>query len=117
MPTPRLTSVRWPMAARARSRRWWRPRMEVDAPIGLLGGEQTAVIEMAAASGMALLSADQRDPTRTTTYGTGELMRAAADLGAKRIILGIGGSATIDGGVGAAQAGGAKFTLNSGQSS
>src|SRR3954463_14815495 len=92
------------------------PRMKVDAPIGLLGGEQTAVIEMAAASGMALLSTAQRDPTRTTTYGTGELMRAAADLGAKRIILGIGGSATIDGGVGAAQAWGAKVTLISGQS-
>src|SRR5438552_113540 len=92
------------------------PRMKVDAPIGLLGGEQTAVIEMAAASGMALLSAEQRDPTRTTTYGTGELMRAAADLGAKRIILGIGGSATIDGGIGAAQAWGAKITLISGQS-
>lgn len=92
------------------------PRMKVDAPIGLLGGEQTAVIEMASASGMALLSAEQRDPTRTTTYGTGELMRAAADLGAKRIILGIGGSATIDGGIGAAQAWGAKITLISGQS-
>jgi glycerate kinase len=92
------------------------PRMKVDAPIGLLGGEQTAVIEMAAASGMALLSPEQRDPTRTTTYGTGELMRAAADLGAKRIILGIGGSATIDGGIGAAQAWGAKITLISGQS-
>src|SRR5947207_5936851 len=92
------------------------PRMKVDAPIGLLGGEQTAVIEMAAASGMALLSPEQRDPTRTTTYGSGELMRAAADLGAKRIILGIGGSATIDGGIGAAQAWGAKITLISGQS-
>jgi glycerate kinase len=92
------------------------PRMKVDAPIGLLGGEQTAVIEMAAASGMALLSPAQRDPTRTTTYGTGELMRAAADLGAKRIILGIGGSATVDGGIGAAQAWGAKITLISGQS-
>jgi len=91
------------------------PRMKVDAPIGLLGGEQTAVIEMAAASGMSLLSAEQRDPTRTTTYGTGELMRAAADLGAKRIMLGIGGSATVDGGIGAAQAWGAKITLISGQ--
>src|SRR5438128_11523331 len=69
---------------------------------------------MAAASGMALLAPDQRDPTRTTTYGTGELMRAAADLGAKRIILGIGGSATIDGGIGAAQAWGATFTLRTG---
>jgi glycerate 2-kinase len=100
------------------------PRMKVDAPIGLLGSagagadgdERTAVIEMAAASGMSLLTPEQRDPMRTTTYGTGELMRAAADLGVRRIILGIGGSATIDGGVGAAQAWGAKFTLISGQS-
>jgi glycerate kinase len=92
------------------------PRMKVEAPIGLLGGEQTAVIEMASASGLALLSAEQRDPTRTTTYGTGELMLAAADLGAKKIILGIGGSATVDGGIGAAQAWGAKITLISGQS-
>ena len=92
------------------------PRMKVNAPIGLLGGEQTAVIEMAAASGMALLALSQRDPMRTTTYGTGELMLAAADLGAKRIILGIGGSATVDGGIGAAQAWGARITLISGQS-
>jgi glycerate 2-kinase len=91
------------------------PRMKVDAPIGLLGGEQTAVIEMASASGLALLEEEHRDPTRTTTYGTGELMKAAADLGAKKIILGIGGSATVDGGVGAAQAWGERFTLISGQ--
>ncbi len=79
------------------------------------GDLHTAVIEMAAASGLWLLKPDQRDPTRTTTYGTGELMRAAADLGARRIILGIGGSATVDGGIGAAQAWGAKFTFISGQ--
>lgn len=89
-------------------------RMKVDAPIGLLGDGFTAVIEMAAASGLYLLQKDQRDPTRTTTYGTGELLREAARLGMKRIILGIGGSATCDGGIGAAQAWGASFTLNSG---
>src|SRR5450432_201246 len=93
------------------------PRMKIKAPIGILGGNGnglTAVIEMSAASGLQLLAADQRNPMRTTTYGTGELLREAAKLGAKRIILGIGGSATIDGGVGCAQAWGATFTLNSG---
>ncbi|HVT88310.1 MAG TPA: glycerate kinase, partial [Tepidisphaeraceae bacterium] len=89
-------------------------RMKVDAPIGLLGDGKTAVVEMATASGLYLLKPDQRDPTRTTTYGTGELLRHAQSLGARRIILGIGGSATTDGGVGCAQAWGATFTLNSG---
>jgi glycerate kinase len=90
-------------------------RMKVEAPIGLLHDEyNTAIIEMASASGLYLLKSDQRDPTRTTTYGTGELLREAANLGARRIILGIGGSATVDGGVGCAQAWGATFTLNNG---
>ncbi|WP_428938678.1 glycerate kinase family protein [Fontivita pretiosa] len=90
------------------------PRMKVDAPIGLLGDGVTAVVEMASASGLHLLRPEQRDPTRTTTYGTGELLREAAELGARRIILGIGGSATVDGGVGCAQAWGASFTLSTG---
>lgn len=90
------------------------PRMKVEAPIGVLGDGFTAVVEMASASGMHLLRSDQLDPTRTTTYGTGELLREAARLGAKRIILGIGGSATIDGGIGAAQAWGCTVTLDSG---
>ena len=92
------------------------PGMKVDAPIGLLGDGQTAVIEMAAASGLHLLRAEQYDPTRTTTYGTGELLLAAAEIGVRRIILGIGGSATVDGGIGAAQAWGARFVLKTGQS-
>jgi glycerate kinase len=90
------------------------PRMKVDAPIGLLGDGLTAVVEMASASGLHLLAPEQRDPTRMTTYGTGELLREAAELGARRIILGIGGSATVDGGVGCAQAWGASFTLSTG---
>lgn len=90
------------------------PRMKVEAPIGILGDGFTAVLEMSSASGLQLLKKDQRDPTRTTTYGTGELLREAQRLGAKKIILGIGGSATTDGGVGAAQAWGATFTLTSG---
>jgi glycerate kinase len=71
---------------------------------------------MASASGLHLLKPNQYDPTRTTTYGTGELLLAAAELGVKRIILGIGGSATVDGGIGAAQAWGARFILKTGQS-
>jgi glycerate kinase len=66
-------------------------------------------VEMALASGLALLPDDQRDPMRTTTYGTGELIRAGLDLGVKQINVGIGGSATNDGGIGMAQALGARF--------
>jgi glycerate kinase len=68
-----------------------------------------AAIEMATASGLALLSDEQRDPTRTSTFGTGELIRAALDLGVQRIIVGIGGSATNDGGIGMAAALGVRF--------
>jgi len=68
-----------------------------------------AVIEMAAASGLHLVPPELRDPLRTTSFGTGQLMRAALDEGATKIILGIGGSATVDGGAGAAQALGVTF--------
>ena len=81
----------------------------VEACWGILGDGQTAVIEMAAASGLPLVPQEQRDPRITTTYGTGELIRAALDAGLRRIIIGIGGSATNDGGTGMAQALGAKF--------
>ena len=91
------------------------PDMKVEARFGLLADEKTAVIEMAAASGLALLRPQDRDPTRTTTFGTGELMMAAAKIGATRIILGIGGSATIDGGIGCAQACGLPVILEDGQ--
>ncbi len=64
--------------------------------------EDAAVIEMAAASGLALLEADQQDPFKTSTYGTGTLIKRAAERGAKQVLLGIGGSATVDGGLGAA---------------
>lgn len=64
---------------------------------------------MASASGLTLLTPNQRNPLKTTTYGTGQLIRAAVDRGARRILLAIGGSATIDGGVGAAMALGWKF--------
>ncbi|MFO0959881.1 MAG: glycerate kinase, partial [Isosphaeraceae bacterium] len=75
-----------------------------SARYGWLEDGPTAVLEMAAASGLVLVPADRRDPTRTSTGGTGELLIHAALAGAKRIILGIGGSATNDGGAGLAQA-------------
>ncbi|MDA9558032.1 glycerate kinase [Vibrio sp.] len=81
----------------------------VEGFYGLLGDEQTVIIEMAAASGLHLVSPEQRNPLVTTTYGTGELILAALDLGAKHIMVGIGGSATNDGGIGMAQALGAKL--------
>lgn len=94
----------------------WRESMVADplgrpvrAPWGLLGESKTAIIEMAAASGLSLVPAEHRDPTKTTTYGTGELIRAALDARATRILIGIGGSATTDGGAGAAQALGVSF--------
>jgi glycerate kinase len=67
---------------------------------------------MSAASGLALLRPEERDPFRTTTYGTGELLLEAARLGARKIILGIGGSATVDGGIGCAQACGLPVILD-----
>ena len=87
----------------------------VDAAWGILGDGHTAVIEMAAASGLPLLAADRRDPRRASTYGTGELIRAALDAGLRRIIIGIGGSATNDGGAGMARALGVRFSDDQGQ--
>lgn len=89
--------------------------MKVDATFGMLGDGQTAVIEMAAASGLALLKPEQRDPLSTTTFGTGELLLAAAEEGAHRVILGIGGSATVDAGIGCAQACGLPVILEGGE--
>ncbi|MBC2710408.1 MAG: glycerate kinase [Desulfosarcina sp.] len=86
------------------------PRMEpLSAPFCMVSSRKLAVVEMAKASGLALLSKDLHDPTRTTTYGTGEMIRAAMDSGATRIIVGIGGSATCDGGIGMASALGFRF--------
>ncbi|MCC6696795.1 MAG: glycerate kinase [Candidatus Hydrogenedentes bacterium] len=76
----------------------------VDATFGMLGDGTTAIIEMAAASGLGLVAPEVRDPRHASTFGTGELLRAALDRGARRIILGIGGSATNDGGAGMAEA-------------
>ncbi|HGO5824302.1 TPA: glycerate kinase [Mannheimia haemolytica] len=82
---------------------------EVEGFFGLSGDQKTAFIEMAAASGLHLVPMEQRNPLVTTSYGTGQLIKAALDLGVEKIILGIGGSATNDGGVGMLQALGAKF--------
>lgn len=82
---------------------------EVDAFYGILGDGKTAVIEMAAASGLLLIAEEQRNPMLTTTYGTGELIKYAMDMGCREIIIGIGGSATNDGGFGMAKALGARF--------
>jgi len=87
----------------------------VEAQFGILGDEETAVIEMAAASGLPLIPEEQRDPTRTTTYGTGQLIRAALDAGCRRLVVGIGGSATTDGGTGMAQALGARMLDSQGR--
>lgn len=81
----------------------------VEAFFGLSGDQQTAVIEMAAASGLHLVTAEKRNPLITTTRGTGELIAAALDYGVRHMIIGIGGSATNDGGSGMAMALGARL--------
>lgn len=81
----------------------------ITASYGLSADGQTAFIEMAAASGLALLSTEERNPLLTSTYGTGQLIKDALDKGVKDIILGIGGSATTDGGIGMAMALGFRF--------
>ena len=91
------------------------PRMErVSAPFCMVSSQHLAVVEMAKASGLALLPKPQQDPLKTTTYGTGELILAAMDRGVRRIIVGIGGSATCDGGIGMAAALGFRFLDDSG---
>ena len=103
----------------------------IESFFGVLGGGETAVIEMAAASGLPLVPEHLRNPMVTTTFGTGELIRAAVDMGCpddpgcslrrhsplrhRRLILGIGGSATNDGGIGAIQALGGRFRDETGQ--
>ena len=76
---------------------------------------KTAVIEMAAASGLELLSPGERDPLKTSTFGTGEMIRHAIRLGARKIILTLGGSATVDAGTGLAKALGFRFTDHAGR--
>ena len=82
---------------------------EIKSFYGIMGDGKTAVIEMAAASGLPLLKPDERNPLKTSSIGTGELITNAIDKGCKKIILGLGGSATNDGGTGMAQALGVRF--------
>ncbi|WP_333989937.1 glycerate kinase [Pseudomonas sp. S3(2024)] len=99
----RRTRVRGPLGA------------PVDAAWGWLPHNHAAIIEMAEASGLQLVPTGQRDACITSTFGTGELIRAALDAGAQRVILAIGGSATNDGGAGAMQALGVKLLDAQGQ--
>src|SRR5256885_16357452 len=86
----------------------------VSAEIGWIDGE-TALIESASACGLALVEPEDRDPMRTTSRGVGELIWTAADRGAKTIVVGLGGTATVDGGTGAARGFGWTFEDASGQ--
>ncbi|MFZ5943259.1 MAG: glycerate kinase [Bacillota bacterium] len=88
---------------------------EVESYFGILGDGRTAVIEMALASGLTMLPSDKRNPLITTTYGTGQIIKTALDKGCREFIIGIGGSATNDGGVGMAQALGVKFLNKEGR--
>ncbi|MFJ7724782.1 glycerate kinase [Neobacillus sp. NPDC097160] len=81
----------------------------VMAEYGLLDAGKTVVIEMASASGLELIKLEDRNPLRTTTYGTGQLIKHALDKGVSRFLIGIGGSATNDGGAGMLQALGVSF--------
>lgn len=88
---------------------------DVEATWGILGDEKTAVIEMAEASGLPLIKKDNLDPLRASSYGTGQLIKQALDLGCTKVVLGIGGSATNDGGVGMSSALGGKFLDENGK--
>ncbi|MBY9946251.1 glycerate kinase, partial [Pseudomonas aeruginosa] len=98
----RFSRVRGPLGA------------EVQAAWGWLSESRTAVIEMAAASGIHLVAPAARDVTRASTFGTGQLVLQALNAGAQRIIMGFGGSATNDGGTGMLRALGAKFLDSAG---
>jgi glycerate kinase len=82
---------------------------EIESHYGILGCGTTAVIEMAASSGLPLLKKEEQNPLITSTFGTGQLIKTALDDGVNKIIVGIGGSATVDGGTGMAAALGVRF--------
>ncbi|MGE6260922.1 glycerate kinase [Heyndrickxia sporothermodurans] len=89
--------------------------MPVQGFFGLLGDQKTAVIEMAAASGIHLVPKEKRNPLKTTSFGTGELILEALNYGVEKIIIGLGGSATNDGGAGMVQALGARLINSKGE--
>ena len=78
--------------------------VEIKATYGILGDGETGILEMASASGIHLVSPEKRNPLVTTSYGTGQLIKACLDHGVKKLLIGIGGSATNDGGAGVVQA-------------
>lgn len=88
---------------------------KIRAAFGLIHNGHTAVIEMADASGLRLLRRDEYDPLHANTFGTGELIKCALDKGVNKIIIGIGGSATVDGGTGILQALGVRFLAAGGK--
>ncbi|ERI91777.1 putative glycerate kinase [Clostridiales bacterium oral taxon 876 str. F0540] len=88
---------------------------EVEAQYGILGDGETGILEMASASGIHLVPVDKRNPLITTTFGTGQLIKACLDKGVKKLFIGIGGSATNDGGAGMIQALGGKLLDKSGK--
>jgi glycerate kinase len=92
------------------------PDMQVDAGFGWLEKSRVAIVEMAKASGLPLLKKHQLSPLLTTTYGTGQLVEYALEMKPARLLLAVGGSATVDGGVGAAMALGWKFLDSAGNS-
>lgn len=96
-------SVRGPMGSR------------VKAYYGILADEKTAVMEMAQAAGITLVEEAQRNPGKATTYGVGEMIRDAVSRGCRKFIIGIGGSATNDGGIGMLRALGVKFLTKDGK--
>lgn len=90
-------------------------KKEAEAYYATIEDGKTAVIEMAAASGLPMVPVEERNPLFATTYGTGQLMKDALDRGVKKMIIGIGGSATNDGGAGALSALGATFLDENGK--
>lgn len=85
------------------------PDMQVEAGFAWFEADKTALVEMASASGLELISKEQANPLKTTTYGTGQLIKASIKYNPRKILFAIGGSATVDGGLGAAMALGWKF--------
>ena len=90
------------------------PEQQLTTYLGLIHDGQTAVIEMAKANGLELLDTEQRNPLKTSSFGTGQLILKALDLGVSKIIIGLGGSATNDAGAGMAQALGVRFLAETG---
>ncbi len=88
---------------------------EIEARYAWIEAKKVAVIEMSEASGMWRLQPDERAPLRATTFGTGQLIRAATERGAQKIFVGLGGSATTDGGIGMAEALGYEFLTSDGE--